>query len=77
MFYFAPVQRTCLQSGRTILNGTRPQLTADDIGVRQALEIFELKRAFEWDAWKLKDEQLFDVPDLLGETLHSSISPSV
>lgn len=69
--YLVPVQKTCLQSNRAILNGTHPQLTADNIGVRQALEIFELRRAFEWDAWTLKDEQLFDVPDLLSEALHS------
>lgn len=31
--------------------------------------MFGLRRAFEWDAWKLKDEQLFDVPDLLSEAL--------
>ncbi|MCJ1346675.1 hypothetical protein MMC31_004893 [Peltigera leucophlebia] len=44
-------------------------LTADDIGVHVALDMFGLRRAFEWDAWKLKDEQLFDVPDLLSEAL--------
>lgn len=70
-------QRTCLQSFREILTSSHPQLTADDISVRKAVEVFELRRAFEWDAWKLNDEQLFDVPDVLSEALHSLISPSI
>lgn len=59
-----------------MLKGTHPQISPDDIGVRQVLENFELRRTFEWDAWKLKNEQLFNVPDLLSEALHSLTSPS-
>lgn len=42
-----------------------------------ALEVFELRRAFEWDAWKLKDEQLFDVPDLLSGARRSLVLKSI
>ena len=42
-----------------------------------ALEVFELRRAFEWDEWKLKDEQLFDVPDHLSEALRSLVLPFI
>lgn len=68
---------TCPQSIRAILTSNHPQLTADNVGVHMALEVFELRRAFEWDEWKLKDEQLFDVPDHLSEALRSLVLPFI
>lgn len=73
---FVPAQRIYLQSNRTILIRTHPQISPDNISVRHVLENFGRRRAFEWDAWKLKNEQLFNVPDLLSEALHSLTSPS-
>lgn len=71
------IQMTCPQSIRAILTSNHPQLTADNVGVHMALEVFELRRAFEWDEWKLKDEQLFDVPDHLSEALRSLVLPFI